>query len=33
MDFKLSPGSPLTLPSIDIREVASLIANTQQPDG
>jgi hypothetical protein len=33
MDFKLSSGSPLTLPSIDIREVASLIANTQQPDG
>jgi hypothetical protein len=33
MDFKLSPSSPLTLPSIDIREVASLIANTQRPDG
>ena len=33
MDFKFSPSSPLTLPSIDIREVASLIANTQRPDG
>ena len=33
MDFKLSSSSPLTLPSIDIREVASLIANTQRPDG
>ena len=33
MDFKLSPGSPLTLPPIDIRAVASLIANTQRPDG
>ena len=33
MDFKLSPSSPLKLPSIDIREVASLIVDTQRPDG
>jgi len=33
MDLKFSPSSPLTLPSIDIREVASLIANAQKPDG
>jgi hypothetical protein len=33
MDFKLSSSSPLTLPSIDTREVASLIVNTQRPDG
>jgi len=33
MDFKYSRSSPLTLPSIDIHEVASLIANTQRPDG
>ncbi len=33
VDFKLSRSSPLTLPSIDILEVASLIANTQRPDG
>ena len=33
MDFKISPSSPYRLPSIDIRDVAALIANTQRRDG
>lgn len=33
MDFKLSRSSSITVPAIDIVEVAALIAGAQQPDG
>ena len=33
VDFKLSRSSPITVPAIDIVEVASLIAGIQRPDG